>query len=82
MVKSFLESAMDPVELGAMVVEGIRNNSPYIITHAEFREELRRICKMLDDAMPHDQEIPPARMAFEDFRRDIVKQAGEYPVKD
>ena len=37
---------------------------------------------MLDDAMPHDQEIPPARMAFEDFRRDIVKQAGEYPVKD
>ncbi len=82
MVKSFLESAMDPVELGAMVVEGIRNNSPYIITHGEFREELRGIFKMLDDAMPYNQEIPPARMAFEDFRRDIVKQAGEYPVKD
>ena len=82
MVKSFLESAMDPDELGAMVVEGIRNNSPYIITHAEFRDELRGIYKMLDDAMPHEQEVPPARMAFEDFRRDIVKQAGEYPVKD
>ena len=82
MVKSFLESAMDPVELGAKVVEGIRNNSPYIITHAEFREEVKGIYQMLDDAMPKDQEVPPARMAFEDFRRDIVRQAGQYPVKD
>ena len=82
MVKNFMESAMDPVELGAMVVKGIRNNSPYIITHAEFRDELREIYKMLDNAMPHNQKVPPARMAFEDFRRDIVKQANEYPVKD
>ena len=82
MVKSFMESAMDPVELGAMVVEGIRKNSLYIITHVEFREELQGIFKMLDDAMPHDQEVPPARMAFEDFRRDIVKEGYNYPVKD
>ena len=37
---------------------------------------------MLDALMPKDQVVPPARMAFEDFRRDIVKQADEYPVKD
>ena len=24
---------------------------------------------MIDDAIPHDQEVPPARMALEDFRR-------------
>ena len=28
------DRAMDPVELGAMVVMGIMKNSPYIITHA------------------------------------------------
>lgn len=82
MVKSFMEAAMDPVELGAMVVEGIKNNSPYIITHLDFRDEVREIYQMLDDAMPHDQEVPPARMAFEDFRRNIVRQAYEFPVKD
>ncbi len=82
LIKSFKEGAMDPVELGAMVVEGIRNNSQYIITHADFTEELREIYRVIDDSIPHDQEVPPSRMAFEDFRRDIVKQAGEYPVKD
>lgn len=82
MVKSFMESAMDPVELAAMVVEAIRNNSPYIIAHAEFRDEVREIYQTLDDAMPKDQEVPPARMAFEDFRRSIVQEANKYPVKD
>ncbi|MFC1494476.1 SDR family oxidoreductase [Thermodesulfobacteriota bacterium] len=82
MVESFMEAAMDPVELGAMVVEGIRSNSPYIITHADFIDEVRGIYKVLDDAMPHDQEVPSARMAFEDFRRSIVRQADEFPVKD
>jgi short-subunit dehydrogenase len=82
MVRSFLESAMDPVELGAKVIEGIRNNSPYIITHAEFRDEIHEIYQMLDSAIPKDQEVPPARKAFEDFRRRIVREAYEYPVKD
>ena len=82
MIRSFMESAMDPVELGAKVVEGIRNNLPYIITHAEFKDEVRGIFRMLDDLMPKEQEVPPARMAFEDFRRGIVREAYELPVKD
>lgn len=82
MVNNFLECAMDPFEIGTKVVEGIRNNSPYIITHAEFRDELRGIYKMLDDAIPVGQTVPPARMAFEDFRRSIVSDAGRHPVKD
>jgi short-subunit dehydrogenase len=53
MVKNFLDSAMDPVDLGVMVVEGIRNNSPYIITHAEFRDELQEIYKIIDDTILH-----------------------------
>ncbi len=82
MVQSFMESAMDPVELGAMVVEAIRNNSPYIITHAEFREEVRDIYRVIDEAMPNDQVVPPGRKAFEDFRRGIAQEASQFPVKD
>ena len=70
------------VELGAMVVEGIRNNSPYIITHAEFRDEVRDIYRVIDEAIPKDQEVPPGRKAFEDFRRSIGEEASKYPVKD
>jgi NAD(P)-dependent dehydrogenase (short-subunit alcohol dehydrogenase family) len=82
MVKNFLENAMDPLEVGTKVVEGIRNNVPYIITHAEFRDEVREIYQMLDDLMPKDQEVPPARMAFEDSRRKIVRDAYKLPIKD
>ena len=35
-----LEGAMDPLEVGAAVVRGIRENQPYILTHGEFRDEV------------------------------------------
>ncbi len=51
-------SWMDPEELGAKVVEGIRNNAPYILTHMEFRDEVRELYGMLDAAFPRDQDGP------------------------
>jgi NAD(P)-dependent dehydrogenase (short-subunit alcohol dehydrogenase family) len=75
-------SWMDPVELGAMVVAGIRNNAPYILTHEEFRDEVREMCAMLDAAFPHDQQIPAERRKFEDDRRGIVARLRALPVKD
>ena len=75
-------SWMDPVELGAMVVEGIRNNAPYILTHIEFREEVRELCAMLDAAFPREQQVPDGRRAFEEQRRAIVRQMRALPVKD
>lgn len=75
-------SWMDPVELGAKVVEGIRNNAPYILTHSEFREEVRDLHEMLDTAFPVNQEVPAERQAFEDQRRAMVKRLRELPVKE
>jgi NAD(P)-dependent dehydrogenase (short-subunit alcohol dehydrogenase family) len=75
-------SWMDPVELGAMVVEGIRNNAPYILTHEEFRDEVREMYAMLDAAFPRNQQVPAGRRAFEDGRRAIIDQRRAMPVKD
>jgi NAD(P)-dependent dehydrogenase (short-subunit alcohol dehydrogenase family) len=75
-------SWMDPVELGAFVVEGIRTNAPYILTHIEFREEVRELYGMLDAAFPRSQEVPAGRGAFEDRRRETVRQLRALPVKD
>ena len=80
--KETTASWMDPHELGAYVVEGIRNNAPYILTHSEFRDEVREMYELLDAAFPRNQDVPPGRRAFEDQRRDIIKQLRALPVKD
>ena len=75
-------SWMDPVELGAFVVEGIRNNAPYILTHSEFRDEVRELYGMLDSAFPRNQQVPAGREAFEVQRRSLVNQIRTLPAKD
>jgi NAD(P)-dependent dehydrogenase (short-subunit alcohol dehydrogenase family) len=75
-------SWMDPLEVGAQVVEGIRNNAPYILTHSEFREEVRELYQMLDAAFPVSQVVPPGRRAFEDERRAMIGKLRSLPVKD
>jgi hypothetical protein len=72
---------MDPVELGAYVVEGTQN-APYILTHVEFRDEVRELCAMLDAAFPRSQDVPPGRGGFEDQRRAMVRQLRALSVKD
>jgi NAD(P)-dependent dehydrogenase (short-subunit alcohol dehydrogenase family) len=80
--REMTRSWMDPVELGAFVVEGIRNNVPYILTHVEFRDEVRELCAMLDNAFPRSQVVPPERGAFEDGRRAMIKELRSLPIKD
>jgi NAD(P)-dependent dehydrogenase (short-subunit alcohol dehydrogenase family) len=80
--REMVASWMDPVELGSMVVEGIRKNAPYILTHEEFRDEVRELYQMLDDAFPRNQQIPAGRGEFEKNRRAMVKQIRALPVKD
>ena len=75
-------SWMDPIELGAYVVEGIRDNSPYILTHEEFRDEVREMWQMLDAAFPRNQQVPPGRRAFEEGRRANVARLRALPAKD
>jgi NAD(P)-dependent dehydrogenase (short-subunit alcohol dehydrogenase family) len=80
--KDMTASWMDPVELGAFVVEGIRCNAPYILTHMEFRDEVRALYGLLDAAFPRNQPVPPGRGGFEDNRRAIINQLRALPVKD
>lgn len=75
-------SWMDPLELGARVVEGIRNNAPYILTHEEFRDEVRELYTMLDAAFPRNQQVPAGRKAFEVQRQAMVSQLRALPVKE
>ncbi len=81
-VRDTIASWMDPIEVGAAVVEGIRNNKPYILTHEEFRDEVRELYEMLDDAFPRNQQVPPGRAAFEEQRRGLAKQLRSLPAKD
>jgi NAD(P)-dependent dehydrogenase (short-subunit alcohol dehydrogenase family) len=48
----FLKHAMDPREVGAKVLRGIRRNDLYILPHAEFGEMLQAHFQQLVDAMP------------------------------
>jgi NAD(P)-dependent dehydrogenase (short-subunit alcohol dehydrogenase family) len=73
---------MDPQELGARVVEGIRNNAPYILTHMEFRDEVRELYSMLDAAFPDHQDVPDGRRSFEERRRAMVAERRALPIKD
>jgi NAD(P)-dependent dehydrogenase (short-subunit alcohol dehydrogenase family) len=75
-------SWMDPIELGAAVVEGIRRNAPYILTHAEFRDEVRALYEELDAAFPPDQQVPAGRRAFEDDRRRMAAERRALSAKD
>jgi NAD(P)-dependent dehydrogenase (short-subunit alcohol dehydrogenase family) len=81
-VKEMTASWMDPEELGAKVVAGIRDNAPYILTHMEFRDEVRELYDMLDVAFPRNQTVPPGRGGFEEHRRAMVAERRALPIKD
>jgi NAD(P)-dependent dehydrogenase (short-subunit alcohol dehydrogenase family) len=81
-MREMTASWMDPVEVGARVVDAIRNNAPYILTHEEFRDEVRELCGMLDAAFPRNQQVPAGRRAFENDRRAMASQLRAMPVKD
>jgi NAD(P)-dependent dehydrogenase (short-subunit alcohol dehydrogenase family) len=74
--------AMDPVELGAMVVAAIRENRRYIFTHREFLDEVIEMNREMEAAFPQAQEIPEARKAFEDARWAAEKALQTMPAKD
>ena len=77
-----MEGAMDPIEVGRAVVRGIRENSPYILSHGEFRDEIETLFKEIVDAFPTDQAVPAARAEFERGRRDLCDGLRYLPVID
>lgn len=71
---SAANAGMNPVEVGERVLRGIRQNDPYILTHGEFKDEVRGLFDDIVAAFPND---PPdaGRVAFEDGRRKLTNEA-------
>lgn len=74
--------AMDPLEVGQAVVRGIRENAPYIFTHAEFADEFRMLFDELVAAIPTDQVVPADRAEFERGRRTLCDSLRHLPARD
>lgn len=66
-----LAVGMDPVQVGQRVLEGIRSNNAYILTHGEFKDELRETFDEILAAFPADPG-DPVRAAIENGRRQAV----------
>jgi NAD(P)-dependent dehydrogenase (short-subunit alcohol dehydrogenase family) len=62
------DAGMDPMEVGAKAVRGIERNALYILTHAEFRDELDEVHRAVIDSVP-DEPVPAARLEVERARR-------------
>ncbi|TWB46957.1 SDR family oxidoreductase [Nitrospirillum viridazoti] len=63
------DAGMDPREVGEAVAEGIIHNRGYIISHAEFRDELAAHFEAILAECPPPQDIDPGRRMLEDARR-------------
>ncbi|MEE4454357.1 SDR family oxidoreductase [Novosphingobium resinovorum] len=68
-------AGMPAREVGEAVVNGIIDNRGYIISHAEFREELEEHFEAILAACPPPQVIDPGRKMLEDARRHETAQA-------
>lgn len=77
-----ISGAMDPLEVGYAVVRGIRENAPYIFTHAEFADEFRMLFDELIAAIPTDQVVPADRAEFERGRRTLCDSLRHLPARD
>jgi NAD(P)-dependent dehydrogenase (short-subunit alcohol dehydrogenase family) len=75
-------SGMDPSEVAARVLEGIRRNAFYIFTHPENKEELREIFDEALAAFPESREIDSGRKAFEEERRQKTAMAKALMSRD
>jgi len=68
------KAGMSLEEVGEKVLAGIKRNSLYIFSHPEFKEELQELFDEALNSLP-DEAAPPARLAFEQWRREELKKA-------
>ena len=69
-----MEGAMDPLEVGEVVLEGIRTNEPYILPHGEFKEEVQELFDDILNAFPVGQKADQKRLDFEERRRTMTEE--------
>ena len=59
---------MAPDEVAGRVLQAIRDNSPYVLTHGEFRDEVRDLAAALVAAFPDPRSVDPRRLSMETAR--------------
>ena len=74
--------AVDPMDMGRLVVEAIRENRFHILTHVEFLEEVRDRHRAIEAAFPLGEDAPASRHRFERGRRAMVDRLFATPPKD
>jgi len=77
-----LDGAMDPLEVGQAVLDGVRSNAPFILPHGEFKAEVQGLFDELLEAFPKDQVVDPRRVAFEDGRRRMTEELKAQQKRD
>jgi len=70
----FMAMVMSPIEAGEKVLNGIRNNDLFILSHPEFKDGTMERFDAILDSFP-DESAPAARMRIETFTR----HTGIYP---
>jgi len=68
------QHAMDPMDLAGAVLDAIRSNSPYILAHPEFREEIEDLHQELMAAIRDDLPAHPGRLEMEAGRRQHIAE--------
>jgi hypothetical protein len=82
MMRKFMAAAMDPLEAGQRVLEGVRRNDLYIFTHQEFEQPTRERMEALLAAFPA-AKAPGARAAVarrfmtDLYARERTRREGE-----
>jgi NAD(P)-dependent dehydrogenase (short-subunit alcohol dehydrogenase family) len=74
--------AVDPMDMGRLVVEAIRENRFHILTHTEFLDEVKERHRTIEDAFLTDLPVPAARADFENYRRATVDRLFSMDAKD
>jgi short-subunit dehydrogenase len=71
---NFSAAIMSPLEAGERVVNGIRNNDLYILSHPEFKDGMEERFNAILTSVP-DEAFPAERLRIESFTR----HTGIYP---
>lgn len=74
------ESGIDPLDVGKMVVAGIRDNALAIFSHGEFVDEFVRNNRAMEAAFPPIENAREQRLALQLQRQNIVEALMGMPV--
>jgi NAD(P)-dependent dehydrogenase (short-subunit alcohol dehydrogenase family) len=82
-IAGLVAAGMDAIECGRKVLEGVRRNDMYILTHPEFKQGLLDRCEALLGSFRDDGDIPTQRLEAEQraLRNDVYVHESDRQKK-